>query len=87
MVATIKQFSENAEYYLSSVLKNNKELIIDSAGGNVVLVTEDEWNQLNETVRLLKDDISMKALLEGQQARANNLEVKKYSIEEVFNNL
>jgi PHD/YefM family antitoxin component YafN of YafNO toxin-antitoxin module len=60
MVATIKQFSENIDFYLSSVVKQDRELIIDSINGNAVLVSEDNWNQLNETVKLLGDKISMK---------------------------
>lgn len=68
MIATVKQISENAEKYFSNVLKNNKELVIGASGGNVVVVPETEWNHLNETIRLLTDKISLKSLLEGQQA-------------------
>ena len=87
MIATVKQISENAEKYFSSVLKNNKELIIGSTGGNVVVVSETEWNQLNETVRLLTDKISLKSLLEGYQARLDKSELQHYSMEEVFHDL
>jgi PHD/YefM family antitoxin component YafN of YafNO toxin-antitoxin module len=87
MIATVKQISENAEKYFSNVLKNNSELIIGSSGGNVVVVSETEWNQLNETVRLLTDKISLKSLFDGYQARLDNSEIRHYSIEEVFHDL
>jgi PHD/YefM family antitoxin component YafN of YafNO toxin-antitoxin module len=52
-------------------------LIIGSDNGNLILIPEDDWNQLNETMKLLLDSKSLVSLLDGQAARQNGYDIKK----------
>jgi PHD/YefM family antitoxin component YafN of YafNO toxin-antitoxin module len=87
MVTTLDRIIEKPEFYLLNVLKNNEELIVDSKLGNFVVVPENDWNQMNETLKLLNDKVALKALIEGKSLRNAGHVPDGYSIEEIFNDL
>ena len=87
MVSTINLVSENPAKYFSNVLKNNEELIVRTDSGNIVILPESYWNQMNETLKLILDKKSLQSLLEGHLSKDNNTEIKKFSVEEVFHDL
>lgn len=77
----------NFGLYLDNVLETNDTLKIISQKGNSFLVSEDNWNSLNETLNLLKDKISLDALLEGHIKTINNIPQETYSLSEVIDGL
>jgi PHD/YefM family antitoxin component YafN of YafNO toxin-antitoxin module len=87
MVTTLDRIIEKPEFYFLNVLKNNEELIVDSKLGNFVVVPENDWNQMNETINLVNDKISLKSLIEGKLLRNSGETPKHYTIEEIFNDL
>jgi PHD/YefM family antitoxin component YafN of YafNO toxin-antitoxin module len=87
MVATFEKVTENAAFYFANVIKNREELIIGSDSGNLIVIPEEDWNHMNETMKLLLDSKSLVSLLEGQAARLKGSDIKRYSVEEVFNEL
>lgn len=78
---------ENLAYYQNNVLQSNDEVKIVSEFGNTVLISEKEWNQYHELMLILKDKVSMNALIESHQNRDNNIENEGLSFEEVFGNI
>ena len=87
MIATFEKVTENAAFYFANVLKNREELIIGSDNGNLILIPDDDWNQMIESMKLLLNSKSLVSLLDGQTARQNGSDIKKYSVEEVFDEL
>ncbi len=78
----IKGFPE----LLKDTLDTKKETIITSEKGDVVLIDQHSWEELKATIQLLKDQKSLKALLDGHIAREkNNVEGK--AINQVFDDL
>jgi PHD/YefM family antitoxin component YafN of YafNO toxin-antitoxin module len=57
---------------ISSVIKNQEETVIATDDGAVIMVDQDNWNSIIETLRLLKDSKSLEALLQGHKDRDEN---------------
>ena len=87
MIATLEKISGNLAGYLNNVLINREELLVSTINGNLIIIPEDDWNHINETLKLFEDKKSLKALLDGHNARNLNIEHKTYSFEEVFDDL
>ena len=69
---------------LDYVINNNDEMVIVSESGSAVLVGQKDWDTLQETVNLLKDEKSLLSLLKGHQARDNNTTPDSISVKEAF---
>ncbi len=87
MQITFENVTQNPYYYLSNVLTGTENLIVASENGNLLITREEDWNQLNETIRLLTDKKSLQSLLEGIKARQTNTPINSYSIEDVFSGI
>lgn len=87
MQITLDNVTKDPNYYFRSVLDGDENLIIASDKGNLVITKEQDWNQLNETLRLLTDKKSLRSLLEGINSRQIGTSVKSYSFEDVFSGL
>ncbi len=87
MQITLDNVTQNPNYYFNSVLTGTENLIVASENGNLVITREEDWNQLNETLKLLLDKKSLQSLLEGINSRQTNTPIKSYSIEDVFSGL
>ncbi len=72
---------------VQNTIENCEETVIVSDAGAVVLIDQREWERIRETLRLLKDKTSLKALLDGHKARDTGLPVKTSTIEEEFYDL
>ena len=68
---------------ISSVIKDNEETVIATDSGAVIMVDQGNWNSIIETLRLLKDEKALKALLKGHKDRDENKLVSK-SINQVY---
>ena len=87
MIATLDKVVSNPAFYFSNVIQNNEELIVGSDNGNLIIIPESDWNQMNETINLLIDKLSINSLVMGHLARETQEDLKKYSISEIFYDL
>ena len=51
---------------------NHKPVVIAGKRGNVVLLAEDDWNAINETLHLLSVPGMRESILEGMQESIDN---------------
>lgn len=85
MVAvTLNIAKNNLESILRQTIDNQEETVVVTDNGNVVLVEQNEWNSIMETLRLFSDKRSLNALLEGIEARKNGTAIKGKSITNIF---
>jgi antitoxin YefM len=75
---------QNFPDLMKNVLMNNDETLIVSNFGSVMMISESDWNEIQETLHLLKDKRSLAALLESHKLRDQNHKIKSKSIEETF---
>ncbi len=77
----------NLKHLIADTLTNQEETIIVTDNGSVVMMDKQNWEGIIETLRLLRDKKSLKALLESHQQRLNKGKPKGKSVKEVFNDL
>ena len=63
------------------------EINIVTDNGAVIMIPQEEYEAIQETLRLLSDKQSLKALLEAHEARKNGELPKSYTIQDVFGDL
>ena len=51
---------------------NHEPVVITGQRGNAVLLTEDDWNAINETLHLLSVPVMRESILEGMQEKIDN---------------
>jgi antitoxin YefM len=68
------------------VVDDNDRVIMTHKQGNVVLISMDEWEAYQETVRLLNDKAALKALVDSFSAH-DAQETAGKSPEEIFSDL
>jgi len=84
---TLNEANKNLPFYVNYAISSSEEVNIATDNGSIIMINEDNYNSMLETLKLLSDKKSLKALLDSHFARDNNIEIKKYSIEEVFNDV
>lgn len=75
---------KNLKSLINQTITDNDCISISTENGSVVMVTEKEWNSIQETFLLLKDKKSLAALLEGHQARKENIPLAFVSPDTAF---
>lgn len=65
------------------IVDDHEEVIVTHKRGNIVLISMDEWESYQETLRLLKDKTALHALLQSFEDRENRKNSGK-SVEDVF---
>jgi PHD/YefM family antitoxin component YafN of YafNO toxin-antitoxin module len=83
----IRQAVRNLPQLIRHTLDNCEETIIVSDKGAVVMIDQDEWEKMKETLRLFCDKKSLNALLEGHRIRESGNTPDSVSIEEAFRDL
>lgn len=68
------------------VVADNDRVIMTHKQGNVVLISMDEWEAYQETVRLLNDKAALKALVDSFAAH-DALETQGKTTDEIFSDL
>ncbi|NKQ34313.1 MAG: type II toxin-antitoxin system Phd/YefM family antitoxin [Chloroflexi bacterium] len=68
------------------VVDNQDQVIMTHKQGNVVLISLDEWEAYQETMRLLNDKAALKALVNSFD-RHDRGETSGKTIEEIFTDL
>jgi PHD/YefM family antitoxin component YafN of YafNO toxin-antitoxin module len=86
-VVSINNALKDLPGLIDRTIKDVEELLIVSDQGSVVMVDQDEWESIQETLRLLQDKKSLNALLESHKLRDENREIEAKSLEEAFYDL
>jgi len=84
---TLDNAITNLQHLISDTLANQEETIIVTDNGAVVMIDKENWEGIIETLRLLRDKKSLKALFEGHQQRLKKGKPLGKSIKEVFNDI
>jgi PHD/YefM family antitoxin component YafN of YafNO toxin-antitoxin module len=84
---TLDSANNNLQNIVYHALDSSEEVSIASNRGAVVMIAQDDYNAMQETLRLLRDKKSLKALLDSHQQRDSGKPIKSYSVSEVFNDL
>lgn len=84
---SVKNAMKDLPGLIDHTIKNVEEVVIVSDNGSVVVIDQDEWESIQETLRLLRDKRSLKALLESHKMRDKNKKNESKSIEEAFYDL
>jgi len=81
---TINNAISNFPQIVNNTIKNFEETLIVGDQGAVVLISQQEWDSMMETIRLLRDKKSLKSLIEGQNIRKKGLKSKGKTITQAF---
>ena len=84
---TLQQASLNLPLIVESTINNSEETFIVSELGTVVMLDEKYWEEIQETLRLLRDKKSLAALLTGHQQRDQGIAPQGKGITEIFDDL
>jgi len=84
---TFEQANQDLIKHINYTLSTHEEINIASSNGAIVMIPQDDYESMKETLKLLVDKKSLKALLDGHEARDNNKQVNSYSIDEVFSDI
>lgn len=83
---TLNNAVGNLPKIIADTISNQEETVIVTDDGAVVMLSQENWDGMLETLRLLKDKRSLKALLDGQAGRKQGINQGK-SPEEIFYDL
>lgn len=84
---TLEQAKKDLISHINYSLSTHEEVNIASEHGAIVMLPQEDYESIMETVRLLGDKKSLSALLQAHEQRDNGREPKSYSIEEVFSDI
>ncbi len=84
---TLENMNNNLSSMLYDTLESHEEVSISTSKGAVIMLSQDEYNSMQETLRLLNDKKSLSALLESYNDRDNDRLSTSYSVLEVFNDI
>lgn len=77
----------NLSNMLHYTLESHEEVSISTSKGAVVMLAQDEYDSMIETLRLLSDKKSLSALLDSHNDRDKGLVPKGYSMTEAFDDI
>lgn len=86
-MVTVQEASQNLAGIITKTIGDSDETAIVSDAGVVILVPHTYWNSIQETLRLLQDKRSLKALLEGHRVREVGQPINAVSVNEAFGDL
>ena len=81
---TLDQAVDNLRKIIQRTIQDKDETVIASIDGSVVVLDENEWSNIKETIRLLSDKQSLAALIESHAIRDRGEEPKGMKPEEAF---
>ncbi len=84
---SVFEASNNLMGIIESTIQNSDTTIITSDKGSVVMVGTRYWEEMQETLRLLQDKRSLKALLKGHKHRMLGQPMVAKTTAEVFYDL
>ena len=77
---SIQEASTNFSNLIESTIKNSDETLIVTDYGAVMMIDNDYWEEIQETLRLLRDKKSLAALLNGHQLRDQGIRLPSRDI-------
>ena len=86
-IVTQIEASKKLPILIEETIRNDDETFIVSDQGSVVMVSQAYWEEIQETLRLLDDQQSLLALLQGQQARKAGRPMATKTMADVFYDL
>ena len=86
-MVTIQTASQNLAEIITRTIEDSDETAIVADDGAVILVSHTYWDSMQETLRLLRDKRSLKALLEGHQVRESGRPIEAVTVGEAFGDL
>ncbi len=72
---------------IKRTIADSEETLIVTDNGSVVIIDKDKWDGIQETLRILKDKQSLKALLQSHKMRDQGKKIKSKSVSEAFYDL
>jgi PHD/YefM family antitoxin component YafN of YafNO toxin-antitoxin module len=81
---SLQQAAKNLTHIVQSTINNCEETFIVSDAGSVVMIDKHYWEEIQETLRLLRDKKALLALLKGHQQRRDGQIPAGKEIDEVF---
>lgn len=84
---TFSQANQDLIGHINYSLKTHEEVNIASENGAIIMLPQEDYEAMLETVRLLSDKKSLKALLDAHSQRDNGFEPVSYKVEDVFGDL
>jgi len=84
---TLEQANQDLISHINYTLTTHEEINISSTNGAIIMIPQNDYESMQETLRLLSDKKSLNALLNGHNARDKEILPKTYSVEEVFSDI
>jgi PHD/YefM family antitoxin component YafN of YafNO toxin-antitoxin module len=84
---SIQQALAHLPHIIAETIQNSDETVIVSDEGAVIMIDREYWEEIQETLRLLRDKKSLAALLEGHRQRDQGIIPPGKTISEVFYDL
>ena len=84
---TLKQAQADFKEIINYSLKTHDEVNIASENGAVIVMPQEDYDAIQETLRLLSDKHSLNALLSAHELRKKGESPKSYTIKDVFGDL
>jgi PHD/YefM family antitoxin component YafN of YafNO toxin-antitoxin module len=84
---TIEQVNQDISSVINYSLNTHDEVNIATDSGAVIIIPQEDYDSMQETLRLLMDKKSLSALLQGHINRDSGNLSKSYSIKDVFGDL
>jgi len=84
---TLSQANQDLIGHINYSLRTHEEVNIASENGAIIMLPQEDYESIMETVRLLSDKKSLKALLDAHSLRDNGVEPVSYKVEDVFGDL
>ncbi|MDX9799342.1 MAG: hypothetical protein RBT05_10855 [Bacteroidales bacterium] len=84
---TLEQANKDLISHINYSLKTHEEVNIASESGSIIMLPQEDYESIMETVRLLGDKKSLKALLDSHAQRDQGREPISYNVKDVFSDL
>jgi PHD/YefM family antitoxin component YafN of YafNO toxin-antitoxin module len=81
---TLDQAGADLKAIIQQTIRDKDETVIASSDGAVVVLDENEWLNIKETLRLFTDKQSLSALMESHAIRERGEKPKGITPEEAF---
>lgn len=80
----VEKAAQTLPRLIRDVIGNCEEIAIVSDTGSAVLVDQAEWNNIQESLRLIHDKKSLQSLISGHAMRRQNMKPDGVGIEKAF---
>ena len=84
---SLDNINKDISAILYHTIESCEEVSISTPKGAVIMIAQDDYESMQETLRLLNDKKSLNALLNSHNDRDKELPIQGYSIEEVFSDI